>query len=108
LIVTAALGVLFGLLVVRFGSIWPAILAHLMHNTISLLSLRTDGLKPFLTNLGLALDEQTGPSDTWVLGALAVTAFGVCICLFWPTAAPREGSFGKLAVRAAGSTDSAG
>lgn len=107
LIITAGLGILFGLLVVRFGSIWPAILAHFMHNCLSILASRSDALQPRLTALGFTLDPETGPPAAWVLGAAIATGIGVCICLFWPAASRRDEILPKLAVGAAGSTDPA-
>jgi sodium transport system permease protein len=107
LIVTAGLGILFGLLVVRFGSIWPAILAHLMHNGLTVLASRADGLELRLTELGFVVDKDFGPPTAWVLGAAIATGIGVCICLFWPAASRRDHILQKLAIGPAGSTDPA-
>src|SRR5574337_1093837 len=35
LVPTTVLGLLLGLLVVQYGSIWPAMIAHFLHNAIS-------------------------------------------------------------------------
>jgi len=85
LLPTAALGLLLGLLVVRFGSIWPAILAHLMHNCIVLLAAREDALLPALRQWGFVepLSRAITPPWPWVLGAaiLAITGIllaGIC------------------------------
>ncbi len=80
LIVTAALGVLFGLLVLRYGSLWPAVLAHLLHNGISVMHSRADGLKPLLERLGFALDAHDFPSLPWTVGAALLTLAGLLLC----------------------------
>lgn len=84
LVPTAALGLLFGILVVRFGSIWPAMLAHAMHNGISLLASRSDGLKPWLDNLGMSMESKTGPPDAWIVGACILAGVGVLISFVRP------------------------
>jgi ABC-type Na+ efflux pump permease subunit len=78
---TTALGLMFGLLVVRSGSIWPAILAHSMHNGISALAHRADGLKSLLERLGFAVGPDDWPATPWILGAAAVAAFGLLLSL---------------------------
>ena len=84
LISTSALGLLFGLLVVRYGSLWPAFLAHLMHNALSGLSIREDGLKPLLTALGFNPAADGGPPLPWIIGAGVLLAIGLLLCFFAP------------------------
>jgi membrane protease YdiL (CAAX protease family) len=85
LIVTSVLGLVFGLLVIRYGSIWPAVVAHLLHNGISGLSARGDGLKPLLERMGYALNEAGYPPTPWLAAAGAILAVGILLCLFAPT-----------------------
>ena len=84
LVPTAALGLLLGLLVVRYRSIWPAMLAHFMHNAISLTANHADALKPWLVSLGY----PDAPGDTiptsWVLAAGALIVVGILICFMSP------------------------
>jgi sodium transport system permease protein len=87
LAITTGLGLLFGLLVVQFRSIWPAMLAHALHNGLSVLASRADGLKPLLDRLGCTLSDKAPPPLPWVLGALAVATLGIAVCLL---AAKRE------------------
>jgi len=82
--ITTGLGLLFGLLVVQYRSIWPAMLAHALHNGLSVLADRPDGLKPLLARLGFTLSDKAPPPLPWVLGALTLTALGIAICLFAP------------------------
>ncbi|MBK9127402.1 MAG: CPBP family intramembrane metalloprotease [Phycisphaerales bacterium] len=80
IVITAGLGVLFGLLVVRFGSVWPAVLAHFMHNGIALLSIRGDGLQPLLERFGYAAGTGA-PPGAWTAGAALLAAVGLLLCL---------------------------
>lgn len=65
---TALLGLLLGAVVVRTGSLWPAIALHIAHNAT-------------LLSLGMAMDGAEGEAPTWLstLGvvALAAGAWGV-------------------------------
>ncbi len=81
LIVTTALGAAFGLLVVSYRSIWPAVLAHFLHNGISGLSARADGLKPLLTRLGYTLGDSDLPPVAWIIGAGVLLAIGIVLCV---------------------------
>lgn len=83
LVNTTALGMLLGLLVYQYRSIWPAMLAHVLHNGLSLLTSHDQGLKPWITSLGF---DAENPGTTWVLCAAAATGLGVLLCL----AAPRR------------------
>lgn len=84
LIVTSVLGLVFGLLVIRYSSIWPAVVAHLLHNGISGLSARGDGLKPLLERMGYALNEAGYPPTPWLAAAGAILALGILLCLSAP------------------------
>ncbi len=86
--ITTGLGLLFGLLVVQYRSVWPAIVAHLLHNGIYVLSGHEDGLKPVLDRLGYAVGEHGVPALPWVVGAAILTATGIAICLLAPRPAP--------------------
>lgn len=92
LAITAGLGLLLGLLVVQYRSIWPAMLAHLMHNVIAALAAHDDALKPLLTRIGLATEAGVSPDATWILGAAALAGVGVLICLAWPAREERAAS----------------
>lgn len=79
LAVTTGLGLLFGLLVVRTASIWPAMLAHLMHNGLSVLAARADGLKPWLERIGLVMEAEGLPPWPWLAGAAGLAVAGVLV-----------------------------
>ncbi|MEW6250359.1 MAG: ABC transporter permease subunit/CPBP intramembrane protease [Planctomycetota bacterium] len=81
LIITAGLGVVLGLLVLRFGSVWPAVLTHFMHNGISALAAHPEGLQPWLARLGYPSDAPGGPPAAWLAGALVLIAVGLAVCL---------------------------
>lgn len=88
---TAVLGLLFGLLVTRFGSVWPAMLAHALHNGISILAFRPDGLQPLLIAAGFpALETKPLPAN-WLIAAAALVSIGIAICVF---GAPRRAARG--------------
>lgn len=90
LFVTAMLGFLFGLLVLRGGSLWPAMLAHLMHNGISILSSRPDGLRPFLERVGYeSFTLEQPPPLGWTLGAALLVLAGIGLCVWGPRWTPR-------------------
>jgi sodium transport system permease protein len=78
---TTALGLLLGMLAVQYRSIWPAVLAHALHNGITVVSRRPDGLQPLLDSLGFVLDEQAGVPAAWLIGAGALCAAGVVLAL---------------------------
>jgi ABC-2 type transport system permease protein/sodium transport system permease protein len=84
LIATSALGLLLGLLVVQFRSLWPAMLAHAMHNGISLLASREDCLKPLLTRWGYVHGADGMPPTAWLIGAAVLLFIGIVICLRAP------------------------
>jgi len=84
LAIAAGLGLVLGLLVVQWRSIWPAILVHLMHNTLTALADRADGLKPLLDRLGCVADSRGLPPPAWIIGALVLTTIGILLCLLGP------------------------
>ena len=84
LVTTTALGLLLGLLVVQYRSIWPAMIAHFMHNAISVTANHPDGLKPWLVSLGYPEAADASMPGTWVVAAGALVAIGVLICLVSP------------------------
>ena len=84
MVTTTALGLLLGMLVVQYQSIWPAMIAHFMHNSISLTASRADGIKPFLVGLGYPEAADAPLPETWVMAAAALTGVGILICLFSP------------------------
>ena len=93
LVMTSALGLLLGLLVVQYGSIWPAMLAHLMHNAISVTVLtHPKAVAPYLTPLGFPLDPSADLPTAWVAVAGALSAIGVLICLLSPRRQPAAGA----------------
>lgn len=87
LIGTAALGLLLGLLVLQHRSIWPAMLAHAMHNGITVLASSPDGLQEQLENWGLNAVEGAPIPPAWIAAALGLTALGTILCF---VGTPRE------------------
>lgn len=79
--VTTALGLLLCVLAMQYRSIWPGVLAHLMHNGISVLSAREEGFKTWLAGLGLT-DEAVPPA--WLMGAAGCTLLALMICAVAP------------------------
>ncbi|MEP0847856.1 MAG: CPBP family intramembrane metalloprotease [Phycisphaerae bacterium] len=78
---TTLLGLLLALLAVQYRSIWPGMLAHLMHNTISTLAGREDGLAPLMRSIGFPTAADAELPAAWVGGAAALAAIGVAIAL---------------------------
>jgi sodium transport system permease protein len=84
LIPTAALGLLFAILVLQYRSLWPAMLAHFLHNGLSGLSARDDALKPLLASLGFVPNESGLPPLGWLVAAGSLLLLGIALCLFAP------------------------
>jgi ABC-2 type transport system permease protein/sodium transport system permease protein len=86
LAVTMALGVLFGLLVIQYRSIWPAMVAHVLHNGLILLAAREDGLLPYLQRWGFVEPhtEAVFPPAGWLIGAGTLVVVGLLLCVFRP------------------------
>jgi hypothetical protein len=66
---------------VQSGSIWPAILAHAMHNALTILSTRPDGLLPLLERFAFPSDENAALPAAWLWCAAATCAIGVLLSL---------------------------
>jgi sodium transport system permease protein len=96
LVMTTLLGVMLGLLVLRFNSLLPAILAHALHNAFIVLSDRADGLRPLLERVGYFQRPDGLPGLPWLIGAGLLTGCGVVLCLLRGRSEPR------LAVRHGG------
>lgn len=81
LVQTTALGLLFGLLAVQFRSIWPAMIAHFMHNGITVLRSREGPFSDWLERTGFPRTADN-PPDTWVWAAAGAVVLGILICVF--------------------------
>lgn len=81
---TFSLGLMLGLLVIRYRALWLAMLVHLMHNGLSIATSRPDGLAPLFANLGFELDASGMPPQMWIIGAAALAILGVIICIVAP------------------------
>jgi len=90
LVVTAGLGLVLGVLVLWGRSIWPAMLAHAMHNGISVLITREDGLLPLIRRWGFVdtAGELTLPPAPWLLGASFLLVGGLLLCVVEPRGVP--------------------
>ena len=86
LIPTAVLGLLFGLLVLRFRAIWPAMLAHFLHNGLSALVARPDCLQPLVERAGYPISTAGSPPWLWTAVAGVLTLAGIIICVRGPAA----------------------
>ena len=84
LAVTTGLGLVFGMMVLRYRSVWPAMLAHLMHNGIAVLASGEQGLGPWLKRLGYETSASGAPPAVWIIGAAVLTTIGILICVFSP------------------------
>ena len=90
LIPTTALGMLLALLVLQYRSIWPAMLAHFMHNAISILASHPRGMGPWLGQFGFPTEAGETLPATWVIAAATVTCIGVLICTSHPQDRPES------------------
>lgn len=84
LISTALLGVLFGLLVTRYGAIWPAMLAHFLHNGITVMMGQQTPLRQLLEAMGYPGDSNAAPPGWWVLAATGLLLVGLALCIRMP------------------------
>lgn len=89
LVTATVLGLLLGLLAVQYRSVWPAMIAHFMHNALSITANHPEGLKPWLTRLGYPDAPGASLPGTWVIGAAVLVAIGVLICLVSPRREPQ-------------------
>jgi sodium transport system permease protein len=78
---TTVLGLLLGALAVSFRSIWPCMLAHFMHNGISIAASRTDALAPLLAKFGFSMTGDGQPPLQWIVAAAVLTGIGLALCL---------------------------
>ncbi len=84
LVATTALGLLLGWLVVAYGSLWPAIIAHLMHNTLSILANHAGPLHELLVRWGYPASGAAELPAAWVALAGGLAALGVLLCVLAP------------------------
>ena len=84
MLATTTLGLLLGLLVLQYRSIWPAMIAHFLHNAITVTAGHPDGLRPWLLRLGYPEAADAPIPTTWVIAAAVLVALGVLICLGSP------------------------
>ncbi|MBN2448437.1 MAG: CPBP family intramembrane metalloprotease, partial [Phycisphaerae bacterium] len=96
LVITAVLGLMFGLLVVRSGSIWPAIIAHMLHNGLSVAATAVDSLRQLLIRLGWPEDPEALPPQGYVIGAAVVTLLGLVVCFMTPAPPPPRRATGDF------------
>ncbi|MBK8913400.1 MAG: CPBP family intramembrane metalloprotease [Phycisphaerales bacterium] len=88
LILTSALGIVLGLLALRSGSIWPSVLVHVLHNGLTLVASRADGMGPWLEQSGWTDAEgMPAPGLLMAAGALLVIGLGLCLMLREPVRA---------------------
>jgi hypothetical protein len=92
--VTVGLGLLLGLLAVRYRSIWPPMLAHLLHNAF-LISASSAGAQAWLKENGLMEGEHGAPPAPWMLAAAGLAALGVLIAALSPIVVRRMGDAGN-------------
>lgn len=89
LIVTFSLGLLLGLLVLRDGSIWPAMLAHFLHNGLSVLATEFAPLNQLLQSWGVMFgtEEAGGVTipDAFVAGCVILVLLGLVLTSLTPT-----------------------
>ncbi len=86
---TALLGAIMALLVVQYRSIYPAILAHFLHNALTTLSTHPEGLLPVLRGIGFDAAAEGYPPTGWLIAAAALSLVGLSLCLLAPKAADR-------------------
>lgn len=87
LVPTAALGILFGLLAIQYRSIWPAILAHLLHNGLAILASHpASALRPVLDAIGVARSDDGAAIIPPLLALIAggLVFAGVLLCVLAP------------------------
>lgn len=80
---TFFLGALLGLLVIQYGSVLPAMLAHFMHNALTLITQHPQGIGASLEAVGI-VEANGDPTPACLIGALVIVAIGVLLCLIRP------------------------
>jgi sodium transport system permease protein len=90
LAITFALGLLLGLLVVQFRSLFPAIIVHAMYNGLTVASAHQDLLGPWVAPFGFDPEGNAAPPAVWTLIAGIITALGVLIAFVFPAAERRD------------------
>lgn len=88
LVITTSLGLLFGMLVVQYRSIWLAVLAHMLANGLNVLSGLPNGLQPVLERWGYIPDESGMPPTVWIAGSAGLLGIGLLMALLLPARAP--------------------
>jgi hypothetical protein len=63
-------------------------IAHFMHNAISITAQHSEGLKPWLVSLGFPGTADAPMPGAWVAAAGALVTIGVLICLVSPRRDP--------------------
>jgi len=84
---TYLLGILLAWLTVRFGSIWPAVMAHTMNNAIG-----------FLADLSASPEAKAKPvpaPDLWILAVIPVGMLMVLVGFSWLRRIAGEGESGE-------------
>ncbi len=77
---TFAMGLVLALLVIRFRSIWPAMIAHLLHNGITTAVVHEELLRPTAESLGfLIAGESPLPPLAWRMTAIAIAGIGLLL-----------------------------
>lgn len=84
LVTTFVLGLLLGLLVIRYRSLFPAVVAHVLHNGMTVAAIHPDLLKNWLEARGFHASIDTLPPTSWLLAAAAVVSVGVLLALLEP------------------------
>lgn len=76
---TLVLGIIFAIVSLRSGSVWPGMLAHGLHNGLLLLAADPAILGARLEQAGVLRGGVPTPAWTWTAAALAVAATGFCL-----------------------------
>lgn len=77
LIVTFTLGMVLGLLVLRDGSIWPAVIAHLLHNGLTVLATSDTAFSHLVRSWGVTFGDD--PDTGVTVPPLLIAACGTLV-----------------------------